>query len=145
MGVSLIFIAVKKNRRNHIKELHTALCQRPEFKQVKVILYLEHTLDVQDIGDAVWRFSNNVDPKRDHVLTEDESGSGHMGFDGTRKTLELDGFDRDWPNILASLPETIEKVDAVWDTLGLGPFIKSPSLKYRNQLYGSGAVVADHI
>ena len=145
MGVSLIFIAVKKNRRNHIKELHTALSQRPEFKQVKVILYLEHTLDVQDIGDAVWRFSNNVDPKRDHVLTEDESGSGHMGFDGTRKTLELDGFDRDWPNILASLPETIEKVDTIWDTLGLGPFIKSPSLKYRNQLYGSGAVVADHV
>jgi 4-hydroxy-3-polyprenylbenzoate decarboxylase len=78
-------------------------------------------------------------------LTEDESGSGHMGFDGTRKTLELDGFDRDWPNILASLPETIEKVDTIWDTLGLGPFIKSPSLKYRNQLYGSGAVVADHV
>lgn len=142
MGVSLIFIAVEKNRKNHIKELHRALSQRPEFRQVKVVLYLEHTLDVQDMADAVWRFSNNVDPKRDHVLTEDAQGAGHMGFDGTRKTLELDGFDRDWPNILASLPETIEKIDALWPVLGLGPFIPSPSLKYRKQLYGTGAVVS---
>ena len=78
-----------------------------------------------------------------YFLFSDKNSNGHLAFDGTRKTKELDGFDRDWPNILASDEETIERIDGIWDKLGLGKFIPSPSLKYRKQMYGSGAVVSD--
>ncbi|MBP6533140.1 MAG: menaquinone biosynthesis decarboxylase, partial [Bacteroidia bacterium] len=114
-------------------------------KQIKVVIFLEHTLEVDDIADAVWRFANNVDPRRDHFVYKDESGNGvnHIAFDGTRKTREHDGFERDWPNILASDEKTISRIDEIWDKLGLGPFVKSPSLKYRKQLYKGGAVVSE--
>ena len=52
----------------------------------------------------------------------------------------LDDFEREWPNILASDEATIKHIDEIWDKLGLGKFIVSPSLKYRKQLYAGGAV-----
>jgi 4-hydroxy-3-polyprenylbenzoate decarboxylase len=138
IGVPLAFASMEKNRKGHVREMANRLLERPDFNGVKVLIFLEHTLDVSDIADAVWRFSNNVDPRRDHFMVGDR-----IAFDGTRKTKEHDGFTRDWPNILASDQETIDRVDAIWDKLGLGPMIPSPSRKYRNQLYRGGAVVTE--
>ena len=137
-GISLVFISVEKNRRNHIRELNEKLFQQEAFRNIKVVIYLDHTIDISDIADAVWRFANNVDPKRDYF----QSG-GNIAFDGTRKTREFDDFHRDWPNILASDEPTIKHIDEIWDKLGLGKFIQSPSLKYRKQLYKGGAVVEE--
>jgi len=134
-GISIVFLSVEKNRKDHLKELSEKLFERDDFKQVKVVIYLDHTIEISDIADAVWRFSNNVDPKRDHFIFDN-----HIAFDGTRKTKELDGFDREWPNILASDEATIKRVDEIWEKLGLGKFILSPSLKYRKQLYEGGAI-----
>lgn len=142
LGVSLVVVSVEKNKKGHIAELNNALFELDSFKQVKVVIYLEHTIDISDLADAVWRFSNNVDPKRDafvvNAFSDDEIS--HVGFDGTRKTKELDGFTRDWPNILANTPEVIEQIDAMWDKLGLGPMIPSPSRKYIKQVYEGGAI-----
>ena len=127
------------------------------------MIYLDHTVDISDVANAVWRFSNNVDPKRDHFIYEDHNfsegvhsdklpppqegsnfkPSSHIAFDGTRKTKELDGFEREWPNILVSDDATIKRVDKIWDKLGLGKFIPSPSLKYREHLYKGGAVAQE--
>jgi 4-hydroxy-3-polyprenylbenzoate decarboxylase len=138
--ISMVFISIEKNKKNHIKDLSRELFSIPSFQNVKVLLFVEHTIDVSDIADAVWRFANNVDPKRDRYIHASDSGQFHIAFDGTRKTRELDGFEREWPNILASDIETISRIDGIWDKLGLGPFIKSPSLKYSKQLYKGGAV-----
>ncbi|HEX5553003.1 MAG TPA: menaquinone biosynthesis decarboxylase [Chitinophagaceae bacterium] len=136
LGIPCVFIAVEKNKKGHVRELSDALFGSPEISKIKVILFVEHTVDVSDIADTLWRFCNNLDPKRDHFISGD-----HIGFDGTRKTAEFDDFHRDWPNIIVSDAETISAVDKKWATLGLGPFIKSPSLKYRDQIYGEGASV----
>lgn len=142
MGISLVFIAIEKDRKNQIREITPLLFGFKALASVKIILFLEHTVNIEEMSDAVWRFSNNVDPKRDHILVpaENEDSLSHLALDGTRKTLPLDGFTRDWPNILVSLPETIEKVDRIWPDLGLGDFIPSPSLKYQEQIYEGGAV-----
>lgn len=140
MGISILFMSIEKNRKNHVKEISKNLFARKEFAQIKTIIFLEHTFDISDTADAVWRFANNVDPKRDHILVEDETGVTHLSLDGTRKTKEFDGFQRDWPNILASDDRTIARIDEIWDKLGLGKFIESPSKKYREHLYEGGAV-----
>lgn len=142
MGISLVIISIEKNRKGHIAEINKQLFELEDFKQVKIIIYLEHTIDISDLADAVWRFSNNVDPKRDsHTVNAfDDNEISHVGFDGTRKTLAFDGFNRDWPNILANTQEIIDEIDAKWDKLGLGPLIPSPSRKYLKQLYEGGAV-----
>jgi len=144
-GISLVFVAIEKNRKNHIREIGEKLVSMEDFKSVKTIIFLDHTMDVNDTADAVWRFSNNVDPKRDHqvILPKAEGEVAHLILDATRKTKALDGFQRDWPNILASDVMTIDRVDEIWKNLGLGPFLPSPSLKYRTQLYNGGAVVQE--
>ncbi len=143
LGISLLFIKVEKNRKNHLQELNQQLVLQEALKDIKVIIYLESSIDITDIADAVWRFANNMDPKRDHFLVNSNDGIPHLSFDGTRKTKQFDDFDRDWPNILASDDATIKRIDEIWDTLGLGKFIPSPSLKYKKQLYKGGAVVEE--
>jgi len=64
-----------------------------------------------------------------------------LGFDGTRKTKELDDFHRDWPNIIVADEATIKAVDEKWEQLEIGQFISSPSLKFQSQMYGEEAVV----
>ncbi|HLG35420.1 MAG TPA: menaquinone biosynthesis decarboxylase [Bacteroidia bacterium] len=137
-GISIVIISVEKNRKHHLRELSEKLFQHELFSEIKIVLFLDHTIDITSVADAVWRFTNNIDPKRDSFIF-----GNHIAMDGTRKTKELDGFDRDWPNILCSDEKTIQRVDEIWDKLGLGKFIPSPSLKYREQLYKGGAVVQD--
>ncbi|MEP7264123.1 MAG: menaquinone biosynthesis decarboxylase [Bacteroidota bacterium] len=142
LGLPLVFISIEKNKRNHVKEIAAELFKDDSFHHVKMLMFLEHTFDIADIADTVWRFSNNLDPKRDHlVIPAVNNGEvNHIVFDGTRKTKEHDGFNREWPNILASRPDTIEHIDKIWPTLGLGKLLPSPSRKYAGHLYKGGAV-----
>jgi 4-hydroxy-3-polyprenylbenzoate decarboxylase len=145
-SISCIILSVEKNRKGHIRSLHQELYSSGWLKGIKLVLYVEHTVDAHDLPTALWRFCNNLDPKRDSVLAQDDNDSAMMacmGFDGTRKTAEFDNFQRDWPNIIVAADETIESVDAKWDQLGLGPFLPSPSLKFKSQMYGEEAVVAN--
>ena len=143
-GISIVTVAVEKNRKKHIKELNEQLFKEDGLNQVKMILYVEHMVEAADLADVVWRVTNNIDPRRDSYVIEGEDNEiSHIGLDGTRKTKEFDNFDREWPNIIAADEATIKSVDEKWDKLGLGPFIKSPSLKYRKQMYKGGAVVED--
>jgi len=138
-----LILSVRKDRPGHIRELHNAICALDAVEGTKLILYVEHTVDARDLPVALWRLCNNLDPRRDHMLSERASNKiACMGLDGTRKTRELDNFQRDWPNIIVADDTTIENVDRKWEELGLGPLIASPSLKFRDQLYGGEAVVS---
>jgi 4-hydroxy-3-polyprenylbenzoate decarboxylase len=143
-NVSLVFVSIRKERKGQVREMADALCARPEFKNVKVLIFLDALIGIQHVGDALWRFSNNTDVKRDHMVIDNDPEDGaiaHLVLDGTRKTKALDGFQRDWPNILISDEKTIAHIDAIWDQLGLGPFIPSPTHRYKPQYDGGGAVV----
>jgi 4-hydroxy-3-polyprenylbenzoate decarboxylase len=163
--IPCLIISVEKNRKNHIRELHQQICETEEVAGIKMILYVEHTVDANDLPTALWRFCNNLDPKRDHILYKNQgtrnkaqetnnekpearnqqpatsNSSACMGFDGTRKTKEFDDFQRDWPNIIVADDATIKAVDEKWNDLGIGKFISSPSLKFKKQMYGEEAVV----
>jgi len=158
--IPCLIISVEKNRKGHIRQLHEQICELQEMEGIKMILYVEHTVDANDLPAALWRFCNNLDPKRDHMLCEvgpKTEGSvkginvkrqtsnlkplACMGFDGTRKTKEFDDFHRDWPNIIVADDATISAVDEKWNDLGIGKFIPSPSLKFKKQMYGEEAVV----
>ncbi|MFN4313375.1 MAG: menaquinone biosynthesis decarboxylase [Chitinophagaceae bacterium] len=144
-GISCLLLSVEKNRKGHIRSLHHELYKAGWLTGIKLVLYVEHTVNAKDLPVALWRLCNNLDPRRDSILAqnqEDPSEPGSMGFDGTRKTAELDDFQRDWPNIIVADDETIRRVDEKWEQLGIGPFIASPSLKFKDQMYGEEAVVS---
>ncbi len=146
--IPCIIISVEKNRKDNIKELHEGICELEEIEGIKMILYVEHTVNANDLTTSLWRLCNNLDPKRDSLLVQRNIGAGLqgasscLGLDGTRKTKEFDNFQRDWPNIIVADEKTIQSVDEKWNTLGLGELIPSPSLKFKNQMYGEEAVVA---
>ena len=141
-SIPVLFVATEKDRPGHVRELHNQLCEAAGVHNIKVILYVEHTVNTDDIADVLWRFCNNLDPKRDHFYGG--KNNNILGLDGTRKTKKLDNFDRPWPNIIVADNETIAAVDKKWDQLGLGQKINSPSLRYQTQLYGGGASVLDN-
>jgi len=137
----VLMVAVKKDRPNQIIELHEKLALQPGMDGIKIILYVEHTINTDDIADVLWRFCNNLDPKRDHFYGSKEKNI--LGLDGTRKTKKFDNFDRPWPNIIVADDKTIGSVDSKWSGLGLGEKIISPSFRYKTQLYRGGATVLD--
>jgi len=142
-GISIVAIAVHKDKPGAVRQLNDDMFRQPGLHDVKMILYCEEVADINDMTEIVWRVTNNIDPKRDCFIAkaESETSMSHIGIDGTRKTKELDGFDRPWPNIIVADEETMNSVDAKWDQLGLGPLIESPSRKFRRQLYSEGAEV----
>ena len=145
--IPVLVVSVEKSRKGHVRELHQKICELKEIEGIKLILYVEHNVDANDLAIALWRFCNNLDPKRDFTLGQRSSlndpskNVACMGLDGTRKTRELDNFHRDWPNIIVADDATIQAVDEKWTRLGLGAFLPSPSLKFKGQLYGEEAVV----
>ncbi|MEP6583544.1 MAG: menaquinone biosynthesis decarboxylase [Ginsengibacter sp.] len=146
--IPCLVISIEKNKKEHVKELHASLCEMECIAGIKMILYVEHTVNANDLTTSLWRLCNNLDPRRDHFivkktsLTDSSKYNACIGFDGTIKTKELDDFYRDWPNIIVADDETIASVDEKWNTLGLGEFISSPSLKFKGQMYGEEAVAS---
>lgn len=150
-GIPCLVVSVQKNKRGHVQQLHELICAQSSVEGIKMILYVEHTVDAGDLAIALWRFCNNLDPKRDHFIVKKQSSRDAdkyiacMGFDGTLKTKQFDDFYRDWPNIIIADEKTIASVDEKWNRLGLGDFIPSPSLKFKGQMYGEEAVAANEI
>ena len=143
LDIPVLVVAVEKKRKGHIRELHKQLGRLTRENGIKLILYVEHTVAAGDLSTALWRFCNNLDPKRDSIIYREDLDNGYvacMGFDGTRKTKAWDDFQRDWPNIIVADDATIRAVDEKWEQLGLGEFIASPSLRFKEQLYGEDAV-----
>lgn len=142
--ISVLVIAVKKNRKHHIAELHKNLFEVTEIQHVKFVIYVDDIVDASDLAVVTWNFSNNIDPKRDiYILHNIEKGISNCGIDGTRKTKQHDNFDRPWPNVIVMDKKTIHAIDAKWNTLQLGEFLPSPSLKFSKQVLNEGAVVIE--
>jgi 4-hydroxy-3-polyprenylbenzoate decarboxylase len=145
--IPVIILSVRKQKPGEIRSVHNQVCELNSIEPVKMIMYVEHTVNPSDITTALWRFCNNMDPKRDNMLFRRPSNSvpgktwSCMGLDGTIKSRSLDGFQRDWPNIIVASDSTIESVDKKWDSLGISAFLPSPSLRYKEMMYGEEAAV----
>jgi 4-hydroxy-3-polyprenylbenzoate decarboxylase len=97
-----------------------------DYTNVRLFLLVDHTVDVKDLHMVVWQVLGNTDPLRDHIYVSESC----LLIDGTIKIFRKEGFPRRWPNVVCSDPETITSVDGIWDSLGLGSFICSPSSVY---------------
>lgn len=143
--ISILLLRIQKSQTMHTQKVAEILLNNEWVKGVKFIVFVEEKAICADYADIVWRCANNIDPDRDCFYVNDKDGFKHncLILDGTRKNLVLDKFSRDWPNIVCSSQEIIEKVDARWNEYGIGEFLISPSIKYRNQLYKGGAVATE--
>ena len=113
-----------------------AFLEKNRVEGIKYVILLDEEVDTSRPGDVLWIASSDCDPSRDVTVRD-----GVVLFDCRSKAGGVNGFLRRWPNVVASSPETIARVDGRWNEYGLGKFMLSPSLHYSRLQYGEGAAV----
>jgi 4-hydroxy-3-polyprenylbenzoate decarboxylase len=95
----------------------------------KVVVIVDHDVNVQDFREVVWKSLCAIDPERDvefvmgpadtldHASRVQDYGS-KMGIDATRK-WESEGFRRPWPEEIVMDAATKQRIDSLWRALGL--------------------------
>jgi 4-hydroxy-3-polyprenylbenzoate decarboxylase len=111
-----------KDKRAY-KPLHFTHSQTDIQGLINIVTDSELPLD--DRYTMLWIWGSNCDPVRDSRFED-----GMLIMDSRTKVTGENGFTREWPGYALSSKETIARIDTMWDSLGLGEFIKSPSLKF---------------
>jgi 4-hydroxy-3-polyprenylbenzoate decarboxylase len=75
---------------------------------------------------SLWIWGSNCDPVRDSSFYDNL-----LVMDATAKSPAPNV--REWPPMALSSAETINKIDKKWESLGIGSFIESPSLRFRQK------------
>ena len=97
----------------------------PVPEEIASLTVMDAVAEEFPFSDRLWLAAAACDPSRDVRLS-----GGMAFFDARTKAGGVGGFARRWPNVVASSPETIARVDGRWAEYGLGEFVESPSLRY---------------
>lgn len=84
--------------------------------------------------ELLWLAAANTDPRRDVVLC-----GRRLRIDARSKRPGVDANPSRFPNVVTSLLKVIEQVDSRWGEYKIGPFIESPSRRYRVLLLSDSA------
>ncbi len=131
--IPVLIIKINISEDSRVIEKIISLFRRSDPDSIfRLILAVDHTVDTSDLFQVAWQILGNSDPHRDHRFISPSS----ILIDGTIKAFRHGGFPRRWPNVVCSDSDTISAVDKIWDSLGIGPFIYSPSLKNMELCHG---------
>jgi 4-hydroxy-3-polyprenylbenzoate decarboxylase len=126
-GVPVVIVSVNlSDDWNIIEKVKNMFRTNDINGKCRLILVVDHTVDITDLFMVAWQVLGNSDPERDHEFIS----PGSVLVDATIKAYRNGGFSRKWPNVVGSSIETISAIDRKWDSLELGAFIKSPSTRY---------------
>ncbi len=126
---NLAFISIDKRYPGHARKVMNALWGLGQMMFCKIICIFDREVDVQDLGQVLWRLGNNIDPRRDIVFTDGPVDAldhasplphygSKMGIDCTRKWKE-EGFERQWPDVIKMTEEVKRQVDSIWKKLSI--------------------------
>ncbi len=135
---NLCIVSLKKRYPHHAYKVMHALWGLGQLMFSKVIIVVDDDVDVHNLREVLWRVTNNIDPARDvqivkgpvDSLNHASPGVGlgtKMGIDATTK-WPSEGHTREWPGVVKMSRETAARVDAMWERLGLGDLVPSPSI-----------------
>lgn len=100
-----------------------------QFMYTKFVIVCDDDINARDWNDVIWAMTTRMDPKRDTVFIEHtpidyldfaspEAGLGSkVGFDATNKWQGE--TKREWGRTITMSADVKERVDAIWDELGL--------------------------
>ena len=126
---NLAIVSIKKEYPAHARKIMHALWGMGQMMFTKILVIVDHDVNVQDLSEVTWVAGNHIDPKRDVVFVEGPvdvldhaapvMGYGSkMGVDATRK-WRSEGFQRDWPGAIVMDEKTRKYIDSLWDKLGI--------------------------
>lgn len=127
---NLMIVAIKKSYPGQARKIMNAIWSLGQAMFTKVVVVVDHDVDVQNSSEVAWKALCAIDPERDiqfvlgpvdsldHAARRQDFGS-KMGIDATRKLPE-EGFSGRWPDEIKMDEATKKRMDAVWEQLKIG-------------------------
>ncbi|MDN5364414.1 MAG: 4-hydroxy-3-polyprenylbenzoate decarboxylase [Eubacteriales bacterium] len=122
-------VSIKKTYPMHAKKVMSALWGMGQMMFTKMIIVVDHTVNVHNLSEVMWKVFNNIDARRDIMFVEGPvdaldhaSPYPHwgtkIGIDATKK-WPSEGHPREWPDDVEMTPEIKALVDRKWHEYGL--------------------------
>jgi len=128
----LAVVTINKQYPGHAKRVMLGIWSfLRQFMYTKFVIVCDADVNARDWNDVIWAITTRMDPSRDTVLIENTpidyldfaspvSGLGSkMGMDATNKWPGE--TDREWGKPIERDAEVVARVDALWDSLNIGP------------------------
>jgi 4-hydroxy-3-polyprenylbenzoate decarboxylase len=126
---NLAIVSIKKDYPAQARKVMHALWGLGQMMFTKILIVVDHDVNVQDLSEVTWIVGNHIDPKRDTVFLEGpvdvlDHAAPRLGFgskigiDATRK-WRGEGFEREWPDAITMDEKTKQYIDTIWHKLGL--------------------------
>jgi 4-hydroxy-3-polyprenylbenzoate decarboxylase len=126
---NLMIVSIRKSFPGHARKVMNAVWSLGQAMFTKVLVVVDHDVNVHDYREVVWKALCAIDPERDvqftvgpvdtldHAARMQDYGS-KMGVDATRK-WPTEGFTRPWPDEILMDEATKARVDGLWKSLGI--------------------------
>lgn len=122
-------LSIKKSYPMQAKKVMNAVWGLGMLSLTKFVVIVDEHVNVHDESEVAWRVFNNVDPRRDVVITEgpldvlDHASptpnyGAKMGLDAT-KAWASEGYGREWPDDIVMSEEIKRLVDERWSSYGI--------------------------
>jgi 4-hydroxy-3-polyprenylbenzoate decarboxylase len=126
--------AIKKKYPGHARRIMMGIWSfLAQFSYTKLLIIVDEDIDARSWDDVMWAVSTRMDASRDLMIVDNTpidyldfaspvSGlGGKLGLDATNK---MDGeTQREWGKVLNMSDDIINRVDEIWDDLGLSDLI----------------------
>ena len=124
-----VIVSIKKRFPGHAKKIMNSLWGMGQMMYTKMIIVVDENVSPQDLSTVAWKVFNNIDAKRDVVISEgpldaldhasDLPHYGHrMGIDATEK-WPSEGHTREWPDDIEMTDDIKELVSRRWAEYGI--------------------------
>jgi len=124
-----VLVSIKKKYPGHGRKIINAIWGLGQLMFTKVVIVVDHYVNVQDVSEVAWRVFNNLEPSRGVVIQEGpvdilvhsspEVGYGSkIGIDATIPWPQ-EGQNRPWPEEIKMNEITKALVDQRWSSYGL--------------------------
>ncbi len=124
-----VIVSIKKSYPGAARKVMNSLWGLGQMANSKMIIVVDKDVDVQNLSEVAWKVTNNIDAKRDLVITEgpldvlDHSSplpnyGAKLGIDATKKLPE-EGHTREWPDDIVMSKEVKDLVSRRWAEYGL--------------------------
>ena len=123
-------VSMKKQYPGHAKRVMMGVWSfLRQFMYTKFVIVVDDDINTRDWNDVIWALSTRVDPVRDFTMVENTpidyldfaspvSGLGSkVGIDATGKWKGE--TDREWGKPIEMSEEVKQRVDSIWETLGI--------------------------
>jgi 4-hydroxy-3-polyprenylbenzoate decarboxylase len=124
-----VIVSIRKRFPGHAAKVMNFLWGMGQMMYTKLIVVVDHDADLRDLSGVAWRVFNNIDARRDLVLSDgpldalDHSSplpryGTRLGVDATRKGPD-EGHTRPWPDPLVMDDAVKTLVDGRWREYGI--------------------------